>query len=141
MTIQIGAKRLATRRPQDLDAVLLVDFGCNAAEIAGMLAGQPLAGTVARALVPFLAEGDRPTLAELASDIDAAGTVNVATQVAALYVAAGADDLDGLGGRELAEKAEAEEVSLAGAKTLDDKRNLIRQARLAKLAAAAEAGA
>jgi hypothetical protein len=138
MTIRIGETALATRRPRDLDKALLADAGCNAAEVARMLSGQPLAGTVARALLPFLPEEGRPAIADLASQIDAAGTGEVAAQVAALYAATGADDLDGLTIPRLREKALEEEVDLAGLKRLDDIAAAIRADRLAKADAAAQ---
>lgn len=133
MTVKIGDRQLATRRPQDLDRLLLEDTGCNAAEIATMLAGSPLAGLVARALRPFLPEGEAPPGLDLAAEIAEAGTIDVARRVAALYAAAGADDLDGLTGPQLREKAAAEVVDLGGATRVDDMREAIRAARLAKL--------
>src|SRR5690242_15941215 len=101
MTVKIGNREIATRRPQDLDKILLADTGCNAAEIVGMLSGSPLAHIVARALLPFMAEADRTSPPELAHEIAAAGIADVAAQVAALYAEAGADDLEGLTGPQL----------------------------------------
>lgn len=69
-------------RPDDLDARLIAATGCDASEIAGMLAGNPIAGLVANALLPFLGEGSAPELAAL---IDGAGTPAIAAQVLALY--------------------------------------------------------
>lgn len=138
MTIQIGEAAFATRRPRDLDKVLLADVGCNATEIARMLGGQPLAGTVARALLPFLPEEGRPALADLASDIAAAGTGEIAIQVVALYAATRADDLDGLTIAKLRVKAGEESVDLAGLKRLDDIAAAIRADRLEKAQAAAQ---
>ncbi|HVQ09526.1 MAG TPA: hypothetical protein VMS43_13930 [Allosphingosinicella sp.] len=139
MTVQIGDRKLATRMPTDLDRGLLADTGCNAAEIGRIIAGNPLAGTVARALLPFLAEDGRPSLAELAGEIEAAGTGAVAAQVVGLYVAAGADDLDGLTIAQLCEKAEAEQTDLAGLKRLNDILAAMRSARKARAAAKVEA--
>jgi hypothetical protein len=139
MTVQIGQKTFATRRPDDLDNRLLAEFGCNAAEVARLLSGSPLAGTVARALLPFVTEADRPETAVLATAIEAAGVAAVAAQVLATYARAGADDLDGMSGKQLDQVAADETISLTGAKTLDDKRSLIRAARQERLAAASEA--
>jgi hypothetical protein len=83
MTIQIGDKTLATLRPADLDGALAAENGCNAVEAQTWLQGTPIAGFVARALHPFLQ--DEIGLADLAMMIDAAGTAEVASQVAALY--------------------------------------------------------
>ena len=86
MTIQIGDKTFATRRPQDLDAKLLATTGCSAVEAQRWLRGAPRASHVAAALIPFL-PADAPPVQELAAMIDAAGTVEVAGQVATLYAA------------------------------------------------------
>lgn len=85
MTVKIGRKAYDTRKPQDLDAAMIAATGCNAAEIAGMLAGSPLAGLVAQVLLPFIAAADRPDHAALATAIEAAGKDVVAAQVAALF--------------------------------------------------------
>lgn len=138
MTVEIGGKTLPTRRPQDLDKALLAETGCNAAEFARMIGGQPLAGTVASALLPFLPEEGRPSASELAATIEAAGPAGVAAQVARLYAAAGADDLDGLTVAQLKVKADDEGVDLAGLKKLDDIAAAIRAHRLAKAEQAAE---
>lgn len=84
MKIKIGEREFATRRPADLDTKLIEASGCNAEETSRMLGSDAAPGHVARALLPFLGEADRPSLAELASEIAAAGTAAVAAQVAAL---------------------------------------------------------
>lgn len=84
MSIKIGERTLATRRPTDLDVALVEASGCNAAETQRMLGSDASPGHVARALLPFLAEAERPSLAELAAEIHAAGTASVAAQIAAL---------------------------------------------------------
>lgn len=139
MTIKIGDKSLTTRRPDDLDAQLRADTGHDAAEIGRALSGEPLAGTVARALLPFLAADGRPSAPELAAEIAAAGTAGVARQVAALYAASGADELDGLTVPKLRELAAAETLDLGGATTRPDIIAAIRAAREAKRAGSGEA--
>lgn len=85
MTIKIGENTLAYRTPSDLDAVLVEATGCNAAETVEQLkrGGQP--SHVARALHPFLADKDAPTVHELATLIAAADVTDVRHQVIALY--------------------------------------------------------
>lgn len=65
MEIKIGEKPFRTRKPSDLDAVLIAATGCNAAETAKQLAGWPSAGRVASALRPHLPD-DAPSTPELA---------------------------------------------------------------------------
>lgn len=91
MTIKIGERTLATRRPQNLDVQLVEATGCDAAEMARMLGSDAHPGSVAHALMPLLADGDRTSIAELASEIATAGTADVAAQVTAL-LAPVADD-------------------------------------------------
>jgi hypothetical protein len=86
--MQIGSNTYAVQaRPDDLDAQLLALTGCSAAEVAGWLGGHPIAGLVAAALLPFLAEQDRPAAPDLAQAIADAGVAEVAAEVAALYAA------------------------------------------------------
>lgn len=70
MSITLGDKRLATHKPDDLDAALLSTTGCNAAENLRILSGSPLPGRVAAAIAPFLADG-APSVPELAALIEA----------------------------------------------------------------------
>ena len=70
MAIKVGERSISTRKPQDLDAALSAGPGCNAAEMARMLAGHPTAGHVATALRPFLPESE-VSIPELASEIAA----------------------------------------------------------------------
>lgn len=70
MEITIGGKAYRTRKPSDLDKVLLGTTGCSAAEIASHLGGWPSAGRVASALHPFLPD-DAPSVPELAQAIAA----------------------------------------------------------------------
>jgi hypothetical protein len=86
--MKIGTRTFAVAdRPGDLDAQLVASTGCNAAEIAGMLAEGAIAGLVANALLPFLAEQDRPAVPELAALIAGEDLAGVTRQVAALYAA------------------------------------------------------
>lgn len=64
MTITVAGAKFATRKPADLDAVLIAATGCNAAENAAILNGDPLAVRIAPAILPFLAEP--PALSDLA---------------------------------------------------------------------------
>lgn len=89
MNIKIGSRSFAVSRPADLDEQILAATGCSPAEIAAQLRGEPLADIVARAVLPFLPEPDRPPVAELAAGIAAAGTAAIAARVAALYRAKG----------------------------------------------------
>lgn len=63
MTIKIGGKSFATRKPSDLDAQLGETTGCNAAEVARMITGNARADLIARAMAPFLTDG--PTWQEV----------------------------------------------------------------------------
>lgn len=83
--MKIGEKSYTPRKPANLDERLIEATGCNAAEMARILGASPLAGTVANALLPFLPEKDRPTLASLAREIRAAGIVTVAADVRKLF--------------------------------------------------------
>ncbi|MGE3304283.1 MAG: hypothetical protein AB7M12_14355 [Hyphomonadaceae bacterium] len=139
MKIRIGDRQLTTKRPADLDAQLLASTGCTPGEVALMLSGSPLAGLVARAVEPFLSEEDRAATPDLASEIEAAGRIGVAAQVATLYAGSGADDLDGMTVPLLREAAERETVDIAGLRKADDIRERIRATRQAKAAQQAEA--
>jgi len=68
MAIKIGERSIPTRKPQDLDAALADVAGCNAAEMARILAGYPNPGQVATALRPFLPE-DAPGIPDLAAEL------------------------------------------------------------------------
>ena len=68
MTITIAGKSLPTRRPQDLNAVLIAATGCSAAENRKIIDGTPLPGRLAAALHPFLTDG--PSVAELAAMVE-----------------------------------------------------------------------
>lgn len=74
MTITVAGEKFATRKPADLDAVLIAATGCNAAENAAIVNGDPLAVRLAPAILPFLAEP--PALCDLAvlvqRDLDSA---------------------------------------------------------------------
>ena len=84
--MKIGEKTYSSsRKPTDLDEKLIAATGVNAREMAAILAGTPLAGQVAQALLPFLPEKDRPFVSVLASEIAAAGVAVVAREVAKLY--------------------------------------------------------
>lgn len=85
MTVKIGTNSFSTKKPKDLDEALVAATGANATETARMMTGAPLASTVARALHPFLAESERPSVPELARQIEAAGVAEVARDVARLY--------------------------------------------------------
>lgn len=82
MSIKIGDKTFATKKPSDLDAKLLELSGCNAAETVDQLRAYPAPGHVARALSPFVADA---TVLELATEIEAAGTSSVIPDVIKLY--------------------------------------------------------
>ncbi|HEY1605622.1 MAG TPA: hypothetical protein VGF77_08475 [Allosphingosinicella sp.] len=84
MPLKIGDKSFSTSKPDDLDGQLLASAGCNAGEMAGMLAGAPLASTVAQAARPFLGK-DAPDVPALADAIDRAGIEQVRRDVLALY--------------------------------------------------------
>jgi hypothetical protein len=84
MTIKIGGRTLSTRRPKDLDAALEASTGCNAVEIARILAGYPNAGQVAAALQPFLPD-DAPSGTDLASEIASGDLAVTVTDVRKLY--------------------------------------------------------
>jgi len=84
--MKIGAITLKLRsKPDDVAAQLETATGCSPAEIAGWLGGNPIAGLVAAALVPFIEEADRPAIPELATAIADAGVGQVAAEVAGLY--------------------------------------------------------
>lgn len=82
--MKIGSKTYSPRRPADLAEQLISRTGCDIGELARLLDDNPLAGTVARTLMPFLPEKDRPSDAELARNIAEAGVADVAKQVIAL---------------------------------------------------------
>ena len=69
MTITISGTTYPTRKPKDLDAVLIATTGCNAAETLGIVSGIPLPGRLAAALHPFLPD-DGPLIVELAPAIE-----------------------------------------------------------------------
>jgi hypothetical protein len=83
--MKIGDSSYSPRRPRDLDAQLIASTGLDAADMASLLAGTPLAGHVAQALIPFLPEKDRPDALALAEAIAADGVAGVAAQVRAMY--------------------------------------------------------
>lgn len=83
MEIKVDKKTFSTRKPSNLDTVLLDATGCDAAETARHLAGYPSAGRVAAALHPFL-PGDAPSIAELAHAIPV-GDVEFMAAVRGLY--------------------------------------------------------
>ena len=87
MTIKIGDRSYSTRKPKDLDAALEQVTGCNAAEIARVLAGFPSPGQVAAALLPFLPD-DAPAAQDLAVEI--ANDPDVLGAVRKLYADAAA---------------------------------------------------
>jgi hypothetical protein len=89
--ITIGDKKYPTSKPANLDATLLGATGCDAAETRAMLAGRPHASHLARGLLPFLAEKDAPSLAELSREIAAIDDREELTAaIRALYDAASA---------------------------------------------------
>lgn len=71
MEIKIGEKSFRTRKPSNLDAVLIANTGCSAAEAVGHLNGWPSSGRIASALRPFLPD-DAPSVPELAQSIASA---------------------------------------------------------------------
>ena len=83
--MEIGSISFDPVRPTDLDEITAAVFGCNTVEIGGLLRGTPLAGMVARAVAPFIPEGDRPAEIVIAQEIAAAGVIPIARAVAALY--------------------------------------------------------
>lgn len=85
MTIKIGDVEFATARPDDLDAQLRAQTGCNTAEAKTWLRGTPTPGHVAMALRPWLASDDLPTMADLGAMIADHGAADVANQLAELY--------------------------------------------------------
>lgn len=87
MQIVIGALALDASKPADLNARLRAGLGCSEAEMTAWLAGNPLAGMVARALHPLLDDA-APAVAELAAAIAEAGARAVAEQVLAVYAPA-----------------------------------------------------
>jgi hypothetical protein len=86
MEIKIGDKSFRTRKPSDLDGVLISTTGCSAAEAAQHLAGWPTPGRIASALRPFLPD-DAPSVPDLAQDIAVADNgPEVLIAVKKLYV-------------------------------------------------------
>lgn len=84
--MQIGSATFTVQaRPADLDAQLVASLGCDAREVAAMLASNPIAGVIAAAVAPFIKGG--PSVPELASVIADAGTEAVAASVLELYAA------------------------------------------------------
>ena len=84
--MKIGSATYAVQAiPANLDEQLIAATGCDAREVAGMLADNPIAGLVANALAPFLKGKDIPSVPELAEAIADAGVSEIAPQVAALY--------------------------------------------------------
>ena len=83
MQLQISGKAFTTRKPSNLDALLLDTTGCDAAETARHLAGYPSAGRVAAALHPFL-PNEAPSVTELAHAIPV-GDVDFMAAVRGLY--------------------------------------------------------
>lgn len=84
MEIKIGGKTLKTKKPGDLDAVLIAWTGCSAAETATQLASWPSPGRLASALHPFLAD-DAPSVPELAAMISEDQDVEIIGAVQKLY--------------------------------------------------------
>jgi len=83
MAVRIGKLQLKTAVPEDLHRRLLAATGCSIAEIARILDGPCIAGSVAAALAPILAEPlSRIDLARLIAD---AGVDVVRPRVARLY--------------------------------------------------------
>jgi hypothetical protein len=81
--ITIGERSYTTHKPKDLDAALLESTGCNAAETAAAMAGNPNPGRLASALRPFLPD-DAPSLPDLAAEIATSGD-GVLAKVRKLY--------------------------------------------------------
>lgn len=69
MTIAIAGKTYPTRKPADLDAVLVAATGCNASENIAIVGGHPLPSKIAAAVRPFLGD-DAPSMPELAALIE-----------------------------------------------------------------------
>jgi hypothetical protein len=84
--IRIGPLQLETAVPADLDARLAAMTGCSAAEVKRMLAGPCIAGFIAKALTPLLA--DPLARHELTAAIVAVGRDRVRKRVRALLSAA-----------------------------------------------------
>lgn len=82
--MKIGSLTLRIERPDNLDGQLLASTGCSAAETRVHLQSHCLAGSVAAALLPFVA-GDRPVRHTLAEAIAEAGVEPVRRRVLALY--------------------------------------------------------
>jgi hypothetical protein len=93
VTIKIGEKTLATRRPADLDAQLVAATGCTAAEQVNMLGLRSTPFQVARALRPFL-DKEAPPVPELAQMIEGADLVQVRADTVALLSAAAPAEKD-----------------------------------------------
>lgn len=70
MPIKIGGKTLSTRKPHNLDELLVAATGCNAAETVGALDAYSSPARVAAAIHPFLGD-DGPTVQELGASLAA----------------------------------------------------------------------
>lgn len=81
--MQIADLELETAAPADLESQVHALTGASAAEVRSLLDGHCLAGFVAKALHPFLAEAHE--LAELGRKIAEHGIDAVKAEVAALY--------------------------------------------------------
>lgn len=100
MDIKIGDKSFKTRKPQDLDAVLLATTGCNAVEAAKQLGGWPSPGRIASALRPYLPD-DAPSTPEIAQMIASADNgPDVLVAVKKLFADAAAAPAGTTGGSE-----------------------------------------
>lgn len=85
--MKIGSATFTVQaRPADLDAQLVASLGCDAREVAAMLASNPIAGVIAAAVSPFIKNGSL-SVSELASVIAEAGTESAAASVLELYAA------------------------------------------------------
>jgi len=93
MTIQIGKREFATRRPQNLDVQLVETTGCTAAEHVDILGVRATPYQVARALRPFL-DKEAPAVSDLATLIGDADLVQVRTDTVALLQAAAPAEKD-----------------------------------------------
>lgn len=94
--MKIGNLELRTGTPDE--ARLLSSASCSVAEMRRLLAGECLAGTVAKALLACCSSEDRPDSAELARAIAAHGIEKVKSRVARLYAARPAQPKEGSSG-------------------------------------------
>lgn len=92
MTITIGGNTFNTRKPRDLDEIVIDSTGYSTAELARAVAAGAPAHLAARALHPFLG-ADAPSIAELAQMIAQWGAPDLAVQISDLL--GGAADAEG----------------------------------------------